>query len=226
MQTTAVAPREVTPDVAPAAAVARPVVRRLGLTPYEAAWSAMQSFTATRDAATPDELWLLEHPPIFTYGVAGRQAHLPRTASDIPVLKVDRGGQVTYHGPGQLIVYVLWNLTRQGLNVRQTVRRLERAVIALLAGYGIDAHGREDAPGVYVADAKIASLGLKIRKGCSYHGLSFNYDLDLTPFSLIDPCGYPALRVTRLCDLGVTTGKAQVAGRLLEHVLGEMESPS
>lgn len=199
--------------------------RRLGLVPYEPTWSAMQSFTAARDATTADELWLLEHPPIFTYGVAGRAAHLPRSDVGIPLLKVDRGGQVTYHGPGQLIVYVLWNLTRDGLNVRQTVRRLERAVIALLARHDVTARGREDAPGVYVDDAKIASLGLKIRKGCSYHGLALNVDLDLTPFSLIDPCGFPALRVTRLRDLGITVDRTTLGEQLLECVLQEMEAP-
>lgn len=200
-------------------------VRRLGLMPYDAAWSAMQSFTAARDTDTADELWLLEHPPIYTTGVAGRAAHLPRTDLGIPVLKVDRGGQVTYHGPGQLITYVLWDLARAGLSVRQTVRRLERAVIALLADYHVEAHGRDDAPGVYVQDAKVASLGLKIRKGCCYHGLSLNVDMDLTPFNHIDPCGFPALRVTRLRDLGIDAGKIEIGERLLEQVLHAMESP-
>lgn len=199
--------------------------RRLGLVPYEPTWSAMQTFTAEREATTPNELWLLEHPPIFTYGVAGRAAHLPRAQVGVPLLKVDRGGQVTYHGPGQLIVYVLWNLARDGLNVRQTVRRLERAVITLLARHGVAAHAREDAPGVYVEDAKIASLGLKIRKGCCYHGLALNVDLDLAPFSLIDPCGFPALRVTRLRDLGITVDRTTLGEQLLECVLQEMETP-
>lgn len=201
------------------------VCRTLGVVSYEAAWAAMQTFTTQRQPGTPDELWLLEHPPVYTYGVAGRDAHLPRTDRGIPVLKVDRGGQVTYHGPGQLVVYVLWNLTRGGLSVRQTVRRLEAAVIALLAGYGVGAQGREDAPGVYVDGAKIASLGLKIRKGCSYHGLSLNVDLDLTPFDCIDPCGFPALRVTRMRDVGIDADRAGIGQRLLEHVLREMESP-
>lgn len=185
----------------------------------------MQAFTAARTPLSADELWLLEHPPIYTYGVAGRAMHLPRTQTLIPVLKVDRGGQVTYHGPGQLIVYVLWDLTRAALSVRQTVRRLERAVIALLARHGVHARGREDAPGVYVDDAKVASLGLKIRRGCCYHGLSLNVDLDLTPFDCIDPCGFPALRVTRLRDLGVAAEKTEIGEQLLDEVLRAMESP-
>ena len=186
----------------------------------------MQQFTAMRDETTANELWLLQHAPIYTYGVAGREAHLPKIESSIPILKVDRGGQVTYHGPGQWVVYVLWNLARAGLTVKQTVRRLENAVVNLLADYGVAANGRDDAPGVYVNGAKIAALGLKIRKGCSYHGLSLNVDMDLKPFSQIDPCGYPALKVTQFRDLGVEFDMATVGGQLLEHVLHQMESKS
>ncbi len=198
------------------------VIRRLGSVGYEPTWRAMQGFTASRDEVTPNELWLLEHPSVYTYGVAGRAVHLPRVASAIPVLKVDRGGQVTYHGPGQRVVYVLWNLVRDGLSVRQMVRKLENAVIGLLGDYAIAARGREDAPGVYVDGAKIAALGLKIRKGCSYHGLALNVDMDLTPFSHIDPCGFPALPVTQIRDLGIETSQAEIGEQLLEHVLHQL----
>jgi len=201
------------------------VTRTLGQVPYTQTWHAMQAFTAARDAATADELWLLEHPPIYTYGIAGRPAHLPQGHNDVPVLKVDRGGQVTYHGPGQLIVYVLWDLTRAGFNVRQMVRRLEQAVIDLLAEYGVHAYGKEDAPGVYVENAKIASLGLKIRKGCCYHGLALNTDMDLSPFTRIDPCGYPSLRVTQLRDLNITAHTADIGARLLHYVRNALETP-
>ncbi len=206
----------VAPRRAPPAAQA--VIRDLGLAEYEPTWRAMQAFTANRDEYTANELWLLEHLPIYTYGVAGREAHLPRIASDIPVLKVDRGGQVTYHGPGQLVVYVLWNLARDGLSVRQTVRKLENSVIGLLRDYGVLASGREDAPGVYVKAAKVASLALRIRKGCSYHGLALNVDMDLTPFAHIDPCGYPSLPVTQLRDLGIADSKTDIGEQLLHHV--------
>lgn len=182
----------------------------------------MQEFTANRDKFTPNELWLLEHEPVYTYGVAGRGEHLPHVDSAIPVLKADRGGQVTYHGPGQWVVYVLWDMTRDGLTVRKMVRKLESAVIGLLGDYAITARGREDAPGVYVEGAKIASLGLKIRKGCSYHGLALNVDMDLTPFSHIDPCGIPALPVTQMRDLGIQTAKAKIGQQLLKHVLHQL----
>ena len=165
---------------------------------------------------------LTGHPPVYTLGLAGRAEHLPRVASGIPVVKTDRGGQITYHGPGQVVLYVLLDLRRRGLSVRQLVRTMERAVIDLLATYGIAAEGRIEAPGVYVNDAKIAALGLRIRNGCCYHGLAFNVDMDLAPFRVIDPCGYPGLAVTQARDLGITGTPErlgeQLAGRLLRSL--------
>jgi lipoyl(octanoyl) transferase len=178
----------------------------------------MRAFTETRDADTLDELWLVEHPPVFTQGLAGKAKHL-LAPGDIPVIPVDRGGQVTYHGPGQVVVYCLLDVRRLGLSVRGLVTALEQAVIDLLATYGIIAQARPDAPGVYVDGAKVASLGLRIRQGRSYHGLSLNVDMDLEPFTRINPCGYPGLRVTQLRDLGVLLAPDAVAEKLLP-VLG------
>ena len=191
------------------------LIRRLGLAQYEPTWRAMQSFTAARSAGTLDELWLVEHPPVYTLGLNGKAQHLPRTENGIPVIKVDRGGQITYHGPGQIVVYTLLDLRRRGLGVRALVRKLENAVIELLADYGIEANGREEAPGVYVAGAKVAALGLRVRSGCCFHGLSLNVDMDLSPFQAIDPCGYPGLRVTQLRDLGIGEQTETVADKLL-----------
>ncbi len=193
-------------------------LRRLGRADYEPTWRAMQEFTAGRAPATVDELWLLEHPPVYTLGVAGRAEHLPRLANGIPVIKVDRGGQITYHGPGQVVIYLLLDLRRRGLSVRPLVRLMEQAVIDWLAGYGIAAEGRADAPGVYVGGAKIAALGLRIRNGCCYHGLAVNIDMDLAPFRVIDPCGYSGLAVTQARDLGIEGG-AELAGAMLVHQL-------
>jgi lipoyl(octanoyl) transferase len=177
------------------------IVRRLvGLQDYRATWEAMRAFTDTRDADTPDAIWLLEHPPVFTLGQAGRLEHL-RDPGAIAVVQTDRGGQVTYHGPGQLIAYLLFDLRRAGVGVRRLVHLLEQAVIELLAATGIVAGARADAPGVYVAGAKIAALGLRVRHGCSYHGVALNVAMDLEPFQRIDPCGYPGLAVTQLADL-------------------------
>lgn len=159
----------------------------------------MRAFTDSRDADTPDELWLLEHPPVFTLGQAGRPEHLLAPGT-IPVIQTDRGGQVTYHGPGQLVAYVLLDLRRAGIGIKRLVERLEQAVIDLLAEHGIEAERRANAPGVYVAGAKIASLGLRVRNGCSYHGLALNVDMDLEPFSRINPCGYAGLSITQLVD--------------------------
>lgn len=181
-------------------AVQRPLrVRHLGRLDYTPVWRAMQAFTAMRDTDTDDELWLLEHMPVFTLGQAGRREHL-LDPGEIPVLQVDRGGQVTYHGPGQLVAYVLLDLQRVGIGVKGLVGRLEDAVIALLEGYGVCSRRTPGAPGVYVEGRKIASLGLRVRNGCSYHGLALNLNGDLEPFSRINPCGYPGLRVTRLSD--------------------------
>ena len=201
---------------------AQPIaVRRLGLTAYESTWRAMQAFTAARDENTIDEIWLTEHLPIYTLGLAGRREHLLRDTA-IPVLKVDRGGQVTYHGPGQLVVYLLIDLKRLRLGVRALVEALESAVIKLLDSYGIDAYGRRDAPGVYVKpdgrEAKVAALGLKVRNGCTYHGLALNFDMDLAPFDDIDPCGYRGLAVTQLRDLDVQASRADIEDRLVSHL--------
>ena len=193
------------------------VIKRLGRVDYEATWRAMQDFTQSRDASTRNEIWLLEHPPVFTLGLAGKPEHV-LNAGDIPVIQTDRGGQVTYHGPGQLVVYLLLDLRRRGLGVRELVRRMEAALISLLAGYDIRAERKVGAPGVYVNGAKIAALGLRVRRGASYHGLALNVDMDLEPFSRINPCGYPGLAVTQLKDFGIRDNLQEVGERLLEHL--------
>ncbi|MBQ0719767.1 MAG: lipoyl(octanoyl) transferase LipB [Gammaproteobacteria bacterium] len=175
-------------------------VCQLGLQPYASVFAAMKDYTESRTEASPDQLWLVQHPPVFTQGQAGKAEHV-LMPGDIPVLKVDRGGQVTYHGPGQLVVYTLIDLKRAKLNVRELVCAIEKSLKALLAAYGIQAETRDKAPGVYVGEAKIASLGLRIRRGRSYHGLALNVDVDLEPFQRINPCGYQGLRMTRLKDL-------------------------
>jgi len=200
-------------------------IRTLGRTEYEATWRAMQAFTDARGAATPDEIWLTEHPPVYTLGLAGRREHLLRD-NGIPAIKVDRGGQITYHGPGQLVAYTLFDLKRAKLGVRDMVRRIEAAVIQWLDSVGISAYGKDSAPGVYVAtprgEEKIAALGLKVRNGCTYHGLAVNIAMDLAPFADIDPCGYPGLGVTQLADLGVArsldAAGAELAPILARHL--------
>jgi len=194
-------------------------VRSLGLVEYEPAWRAMQKFTAERAAGAADEIWLLEHPPVYTLGVAGRAEHLPRVANGIPVVRTDRGGQITYHGPGQVVLYTLLDLRRRGLAVRPLVRLLERSVIDLLADFGIAAAARVEAPGVYVDGAKIAALGLRIRDGCCYHGLAFNADMDLSPFRVIDPCGYSGLAVTQARDLGIADSQELLGEKLVNNLL-------
>lgn len=206
---------------APATSDGLLVIRYLGLRAYETIWQAMRDFTDARDPETPDELWLLQHPAIYTLGQAGRWEHL-LDAGGIPALKVDRGGQVTYHGPGQLIAYLLLDLKRAGLGVKGLVHLLETAVMELLAAHGITAQVRPDAPGVYVAGAKIASLGLRVRRHCSYHGLALNVDLDLEPFSRINPCGYPGLAVTRLVDLGVALSLDRLAEELAARLAARL----
>ncbi len=198
-------------------------VRRLGRVDYEPTWRAMQRFTEARDAHTPDELWLLEHPPVYTLGLAARSEHLPRRDTGIAIVKTDRGGQVTYHGPGQIVLYVLLDLRRRGLGVRPLVRRLERSVIDLLGQYGIRGEARESAPGVYVGGAKIAALGLRIRNGRSYHGLAFNVDMDLAPFRDIDPCGYAGLQVTQARELGIGDDIETLGGKLLAALQSNLE---
>lgn len=194
-------------------AASRVRIRPLGLTPYREALQAMTAFTARRDAATPDELWTLEHPPVYTVGLAGRAEHLPRR-QDIPLERIDRGGQVTYHGPGQAVVYTLVDLARAGLTVKGFVCLLEQAMIDDLAARGVAAERRPGAPGVYVGGAKIGALGVRIRRGRSYHGLAYNVAMDLAPFAAIDPCGYPGLAVTDLAALGIADTAAAAGARL------------
>ena len=196
-------------------AIVQPVVRRLGRVEYEPTWETMRFFNQARGPATPDEIWLLEHEPVFTLGLAGRPEHI-LDAGDIPVVHCDRGGQVTYHGPGQAVAYLMLDLRRRNLGVKELVRRLEQAAIELLRSYRLKGVRRAGMPGVYVGDAKIAAVGLRIANGCSYHGIAVNADVDLEPFARIDPCGYPGLATTRLADLGVTEDVEQVQQRLLE----------
>lgn len=191
-----------------------------GLQDYLATFDAMRLFTDSRSPETPDEVWLLEHPPVFTLGQAGRREHL-LDPGDIPVIQVDRGGQVTYHGPGQLVAYLLLDLRRVGFGVKRLVNMIEEAVIELLQTYGIQAARRPDAPGVYVDGAKIASLGLRIRNGCSYHGLSLNVAMDLEPFKRINPCGYAGLAITQVSDF-VSGVSVADAGALLASALGRV----
>lgn len=186
----------------------------------------MQAFTDARNANTPDEIWLLEHPPVFTLGQAGKPEHILQRGN-IPVVQIDRGGQVTYHGPGQLMAYTLFDLKRRGIGVRELVRRLENSVIALLADYDLPAYGKVDAPGVYVRDAageeaKIAALGLRIRNGCCFHGLCFNVAMDLAPYAMINPCGYQGLKVAQLADFGIATTPAAIAGKMADKILQQI----
>ena len=193
------------------------LVKELGETDYLSTWRVMQSFTANRDAATPDEIWLTEHSPVYTLGLNKKDLNLP-SRTDIPLVETDRGGKITYHGRGQFIVYVLLDLKRRGINVRQLVSSLEGAVIKLLTEYDIQAEARRDAPGVYVQGRKVASLGLRLKNGCCYHGLSLNVDMDLSPFSAIDPCGLKGLQVTQLRDLGVLETSTVLSQKLLYHL--------
>lgn len=195
-----------------------PLIRALGLTPYHDCWNAMQRFTADRTAGSRDEIWLTEHPPVFTQGRAGRAEHL-LAPGEIPVVQVDRGGQVTYHGPGQALVYCLIDLKRRNLGVRAWVSMMEQAVIQLLASLGLNARARADAPGVYVDEAKVCSLGLRVQRGCTYHGLALNLAMDLEPFLRINPCGYAGLQVTDLRSLGVTRVGVEQAGQAVAERL-------
>jgi len=193
------------------------IVRELGLQPYEQIWQDMQLFTDQRSETTADELWLLQHSPVYTLGKNGRPDHI-LDAQDIPVIKSDRGGQVTYHGPGQIVVYTLLDLNRRHIGVRELVTRIENSVIELLEDYDIRANARKDAPGVYVDGRKIAALGLRVRKGRSFHGLALNVDMDLEPFSRINPCGYQGLEVTQLSELADVADFNAVEKRLLSHL--------
>jgi lipoyl(octanoyl) transferase len=205
-----------------------PRVKHLGLQPYEGVWRAMQRFTDERQPSTADEIWMVEHPAVFTLGMNASREHL-LDPGDIPVVAIDRGGQVTYHGPGQLLIYALIDVRRRGLGVRQLVVALENAVIAYAAEFGIEAAGNRDAPGVYVNGAKLASIGLRIRRGASYHGMSLNVGVDLEPFERINVCGYRGLAVTRLADLCGVCDVGEAARGLLPHLeraLGEFTAPS
>ncbi len=193
------------------------IIRHLGAQNYESTWSDMQKFTQERQPETPDEIWVTEHPAVYTLGLNGKQEHL-LNASNIPVVNSDRGGQVTYHGPGQLVVYILLDIKRLNINVRQLVTLLEQAMVATLAQHGVVAIARADAPGVYVNDKKIGSIGLRIKKNCSYHGLSLNNNMNLQPFQNINPCGYPGLQVTQLADLGITLSTAQLAITVVQFI--------
>ncbi len=197
------------------------IVRQLGRQDYEPLWRRMQAFTDDRDAATRDELWFTEHPPVFTLGVNAAREHI-LAPGDIPVVQIDRGGQVTYHGPGQLMVYPLIDLRRRGLGVRDLVTALEESVVDLLADADIEARAKKDAPGVYVGDVKVASVGLRIRRGCSFHGMAVNVDVDLEPFSRINPCGFENLEVTDLRRLGAGDDLVDVSERLLAHFAGRI----
>lgn len=197
--------------------------RELGQVDYQPTWHAMQRFTDTRGVDTPDEIWLLEHAPVFTQGQAGKAEHV-LFPGDIPVVQVDRGGQVTYHGPGQLVAYLLLDVRRSGIGVRELVSRIERSLIDLLASYGVSANAKPDAPGVYVDGAKIASLGLRIRNGRSFHGLALNVDMDLQPFQRINPCGYAGMAMTQLADLvAEPIDMSEVSARLREQLVKHLE---
>lgn len=198
--------------------MSQPVVRELGLQVYEPVWRSMQEFTDSRDASTPDEIWFCEHERVFTLGLNTQPEHL-LAPGDIPVVQIDRGGQVTYHGPGQLMIYPLIDLRRAGLGVRDLVTGLEQSVVDLCADYGVEAASRSDAPGVYVDGVKLASIGLRIRRGASFHGMALNVDVDLEPFSRINPCGFRGLELTDLARLGADSDLAAVRDKFLPHLL-------
>ena len=199
-------------------------IRMLGLVEYATTLSSVQEFTLQRSQATCDELWLLQHPAVYTLGIAARPQHLPRLDNGIVVIKSDRGGQITYHGPGQAVVYLMLDLQRRGTSVRPLVRLLEQAVTDLLATYGVAAHSMADAPGVYVGQAKVAALGLRIRRGCCYHGVALNVDMDLTPFGAIDPCGYAGLQVTQTRDLGIDASADMLGNKLVQHLRERLQT--
>jgi len=192
----------------------------MGLSPYEPTLAAMREFTARRSADTPDELWLLEHPPVYTLGLAADAAHGPKAGGTIPVVQVERGGEITYHGPGQVVLYTLVDLARRGIKVKQFVAMLEQSVIDLL---DTRAERKRGAPGIYVNGAKIAALGIRVSRGCAFHGLALNVDMDLTPFSAINPCGFPGLQVTQTRDLGIKDGKDVLGANLAAILVGKLE---
>ena len=197
-------------------------IKSLGRVDYASTLQAMQDFTRQRTAETPDELWIVEHDPVFTLGQAGKPEHL-LTDIGIPVVKIDRGGQITYHGPGQVVIYLLLDLNRRKIKVRELVTTIEQAVINFLEKHGLTAERRSGAPGVYVGDAKIAALGLKIKNGCSYHGLSLNVDMDLTPFAAINPCGYAGLKVVQTRDFGISLTPQAAGEQLAQHLQQQLD---
>jgi lipoyl(octanoyl) transferase len=204
------------------------IVRDLGLSDYQDVWNKMRSFTQQRGNASADEIWIVEHPGVFTLGLNGKPQHIIN-ARDIPVIQCDRGGQVTYHAPGQIVAYILMDLQRRHWGVKKLVNCLEQAVLDLLAGYGIPAERKENAPGVYINGAKIAALGLRVRRGCSYHGLSFNVDMDLMPFSYINPCGFEGLKSTQLKDhypgIDIQVVKSQLVAELTRQLFTTADAP-
>ena len=197
-------------------------VKNLGRVDYAPTFQAMQEFTASREAGTPDELWIVEHPPVYTLGQAGKPEHILRDVG-IPVVNIDRGGQVTYHGPGQVVIYLLLALPRLKIKVRELVTAIEQAVIDLLADHGVTAERHAGAPGVYVGAAKVAALGLRIRSGCSYHGVSLNVNMDLSPFEAINPCGYPGLKVVQTRDINIPLSVQQAGEQLAQHLLRQLD---
>lgn len=197
------------------------LIRQLGQQQYEPVWRQMQQFTDQRDETSKDEVWLVEHPPVFTLGMNGKPEHL-LNPGQIPVIKIDRGGQVTYHGPGQLVAYLLIDIKRRKLGIRAMVERIEQAIIDLLAQYQIKARGRRDAPGVYVGDSKIAALGLRVRRGCTYHGLALNVNMDLEPFKRINPCGYAGMKVSQVVDQGGPDKVAAIAAELCQKLAQQL----
>ncbi|KXB31099.1 lipoate--protein ligase [Dechloromonas denitrificans] len=199
-----------------------PIVKRLGRVDYAPTFQAMQDFTAGRTAETPDEVWIVEHPPVYTLGQAGKPEHILQDIG-IPLVQIDRGGQVTYHGPGQVVIYLLLDLHRRKIKVRELVTAIEQAVIDLLATHGVTAERRDGAPGVYVDEAKVAALGLRIRHGCSYHGVSLNVDMDLSPFAAINPCGYAGLKVIQTKDLNIPLTAHEAGEQLSQHLLQQLD---
>lgn len=199
------------------------VVRKIGRVEYAESLEAMRKFTAERSEETPDELWILEHPPVYTLGLAADPAHAPAGETGIPVVRVERGGEVTYHGPGQVVIYTLVDLGRIGIKVREFVQLLEQCVIDLLAAYGVAAARRPGAPGVYVDGAKVAALGIRVTRGCTLHGLALNVDMDLAPFGAIDPCGYPGLAVTQTRNLGIGAGADELGIALARRIARKLE---
>ena len=198
------------------------IVRKLGLNEYVPVWNAMKAFTQQRNATTLDEIWMLEHQPVFTQGQAGKEEHLLNTG-DIPIVQVDRGGQVTYHGPGQLVIYFLVDIKRKKIGVRALVTAIENIVIQLLSNYGIESRARNDAPGVYIDDKKICSLGLKIKQGRSFHGLALNVNMDKTPFLRINPCGYEGMEITQICEQGVSKSLEKIENDIQKIIFESLD---